>query len=86
MSDRAQPTHAGLASTFRKFLLVGGVGFFVDTALLSILTGFARWTPPANGGTTAEAIWIDLNVFEIRDFANGPTAPVEFGCDAPKVT
>ena len=45
MSDRAQPTHAGLTSTFRAFLLVGGVGFFIDTALLSILTGFAHWTP-----------------------------------------
>jgi len=45
MGARTHPQSAGLADTFRRFLLVGGIGFLVDAAVLSILTGLGKWTP-----------------------------------------
>jgi putative flippase GtrA len=41
------PSHSGggLYAAFRKFLLIGGVGFMVDAVVLSVLAQLAGWPP-----------------------------------------
>lgn len=37
--------HGGLYRAFRKFLLIGGVGFLIDAVVLTVLAQVAGWPP-----------------------------------------